>query len=65
MQATCNLSADALQLGAETALKERRAPEQKKVGKCESLRVTVAVLQLFKSLLSFSRPRPGTARQHL
>ena len=40
---------DALQLGAETAKKERRAPEQKKVA-------AVAALQLFKSLLYFSRP---------
>ena len=47
---------DALQLGAETAKKERRAPEQKKVGKCESLHAAVAALQLFKSLLYFSRP---------
>ena len=52
MQATCSLSAE---LGAETALKERRAPEQK-VGKRESLRAAVAVLQLFKSLLSLARP---------
>ena len=52
--ATC--SVDALQLGAETAKKERRAPQQKKVGKCESLHAAVAALQLFKSLLYFSRP---------
>ena len=54
MQATCSLSADVF-AGAETTLKERRAPEQK-VGKCESLRAAVAVLQLFKSLLSLARP---------
>ena len=54
MQATCSLSADVF-AGAETALKERRAPEQK-VGKRESLRAAVAVLQLFKSLLSLARP---------
>ena len=47
---------DALHFGAETAKKERRAPEQKKVGKCESLHAAVAALQLFKSLLYFSRP---------
>ena len=54
MQATCSLSSDVF-AGAETALKERRAPEQK-VGKRESLRAAVAVLQLFKSLLSLARP---------
>ena len=48
------ISADVF-AGAETTLKERRAPEQK-VGKCESLRAAVAVLQLFKSLLSLARP---------
>ena len=51
---SCSLSADVF-AGAETTLKERRAPEQK-VGKCESLRAAVAVLQLFKSLLSLARP---------
>ena len=54
MQATCSLSADVF-AGAETTLKERRSPEQK-VGKRESLRAAVAVLQLFKSLLSLARP---------
>ena len=42
MQATC--SVDALQIGAETALNERRAPEQK-VGKCDSLRVNLCTSQ--------------------
>ena len=63
MQATCSLSADIF-AGAETTLKERRAPEQKS----RQVRISArrgSSLATVQVIVVFGPTRPGTARRHL